>query len=218
MERRRQASARRGAPGGAADRDVLETVRDLAQAYLEGPDEKEPLHHVWDFSEMDGATLDFLLATIGEGEVRITLCGGEAKVGDTGVPGLWRVENGKAGAGSFVLARLPRCVTVLANTGLDAVPDVVNRGPDVFAAPAIIEELRHQIREADFSVMPEDPVFAIELTRQPMSPGDRTAFLFHARAREGRRGASRLFRLPHPADRDPGLVAQHDHEQHREDP
>lgn len=153
----------------------LETVRDLAQAYLEGPDEKEPLHHVWDFSEMDGATLDFLLATIGEGEVRITLCGGEAKVGDTGVPGLWRVENGKAGAGSFVLARLPRCVTVLANTGLDAVPDVVNRGPDVFASPAIIEELRHQIREADFSVMPEDPVFAIELTRQPMSPGDRTA-------------------------------------------
>lgn len=155
--------------------DFLETVRNLAQNYVESAAQREPLHHVWDFSDMDGATLDFLLATIGEGEVRITLCDGEAKVGDTGIPGLWRVENGKAGAGSFVLARLPRCVTAMANLGAEVVPDVVNRSADVFAAPAIIEELRHQVGEADFSVMPEEPVFAVELTRQPLSPGDRTA-------------------------------------------
>lgn len=152
----------------------LEEVRALAQAHLKTPD--VPLHHVWDFSGMDGAMLDFLLATVGEGEVRITLCGGEAKVGDTGVPGLWRIENGREGhAGSLVLARLPRSVEAMARQGRKDVPDVVNRSADVFAAPAILEELRHNLAEADLEELPESPAYSVELTRQPLSPGDRTA-------------------------------------------
>ena len=65
------------------------------------------LHEVWDFSSFDPKHLDFLLPTLGEGEVKILLFNGEARAADTGIPGLWRVQAGDDGraANSFVLGR-----------------------------------------------------------------------------------------------------------------
>ena len=140
------------------------------------------LHEVWDFSAFDVKHIDFLLATLGEGQVRITLFGGEAKAGDTGIPGLWRVQTGPDGASNaFVLGRLPRAVLVVGDRGLDEIPDLVNPGPDVFAAPAILGELSHQLgvaREAgEFETLPEKPAFMVEMQRQPLSRGDMNSLL-----------------------------------------
>ncbi len=140
------------------------------------------LHEVWDFSSFNPKHIDFLLATLGEGEVRITLFGGEAKAGDMGIPGLWRVQTGADGAmNSFVLGRLPRAVLVVGDRGLDRVPELVNPSADVFAAPAILNELQHELEleaaQGRFKGLIDTPAFMVELQRQPLSPGDMTALL-----------------------------------------
>ena len=122
------------------------------------------------------------MKSLGEGEVRIKLFGGEAKAGDTSVPGLWRVQSGRSGQENFfVLARLPRTVQVVGTRGLDKIPQLVNPSADVFAAPAILQELQYRLDafDADAGVpdMPTDPCFMLELKRQPLSPGDMTALL-----------------------------------------
>ena len=81
----------------------LTEVRSKIEAHLEdikagrAPADGSGLQEVWDFSHFDPKHIDFLLATLGEGEVRIKLFGGEAKAGDTSVPGLWRVQSGRSG-------------------------------------------------------------------------------------------------------------------------
>ena len=97
----------------------LTDVRSKIEAHLEdikagrAPADGSGLQEVWDFSHFDPKHIDFLLATLGEGEVRIKLFGGEAKAGDTSVPGLWRVQSGRSGQENFfVLARLPRSSSI----------------------------------------------------------------------------------------------------------
>lgn len=128
----------------------LTDVRSKIEAHLEdikagrAPADGSGLQEVWDFSHFDPKHIDFLLATLGEGEVRIKLFGGEAKAGDTSVPGLWRVQSGRSGQENFfVLARLPRTVQVVGTRGLDKIPQLVNPSADVFAAPAILQELQY---------------------------------------------------------------------------
>ena len=167
----------------------LERVREKIETHLadmsagRAAEDGSDLHAVWDFSEFDARHLDFLLPTIGEGEVKILLFNGEARAADTGIPGLWRVQAGDAehAANSFVLGRLPRTVLVVSERGIDEVPKLVNPSADVFAAPAILEELGHELREESASgkidALSDDPAFMVELQRQPLSPGDVTALL-----------------------------------------
>ncbi len=162
----------------------LSEVRAFIEAHLAGIEagsaaaDGSGLHVVWDFSEFPQNHIDFLLAALGEGEVRITLCGGEAKAGDTGIPGLWRMQTGRGGASNaFVLARLPRAVEVVAGRGLDKVPALVNPAVDVFAGHEILNEIEQKLAAADLSILPDRPAAMVELTRQPLSPGDMTAIL-----------------------------------------
>ena len=57
----------------------------------------------------------------------------------------------------------------------------MNPSADVFAAPAILEELGHELKEETASgrieKLSDDPAFMVELQRQPLSPGDMTALL-----------------------------------------
>lgn len=166
----------------------LTEVRSKLEAHIaamasgEAPADGSGLHEIWDFSQFNPRHMDFILSTLGEGEVRIRLFGGEARAGDTGVPGLWRVQNGRGGEqNAFVLARLPRAVLVVSGRGADRIPNLVNPSADVFAAPAILAELQHRLdayaEDESAPAMPQDPVFSLELSRQPLSPGDRTALL-----------------------------------------
>ena len=76
--------------------DFLADVRGKLSQHLDdmakgnAAEDGSDLHAVWDFSGFDPKHLDFLLPTIGEGEVKILLFNGEARAADTGVPGLRR--------------------------------------------------------------------------------------------------------------------------------
>lgn len=160
----------------------LEDVRSRISRHMDAmasgaePADGSALHEVWDFSSFNPNHIDFLLATLGEGEVRIKLYGGEAKIADTGVPGLWRMQTGKDGsANSFVLGRIPLAVLNVADRGADKIPALVNPGADVFAAPAILQELQKKLEGADLTTVSDRPAPMVELTRQPLSPGDVTA-------------------------------------------
>ncbi len=159
-------------------RDVAERLEQETAAIREGraPADGSGLHAVWDFSAFAPETIDFLIALLGEGEVRITLCGGESKTGDTLVPGLWRVQTGRSGENnSFVLARIPRAVEHFADRGLDRVPKLVNPDRDVFAATAILAEINELLEKSDLRTLPESTAPMVELSRQPLTPGDLTA-------------------------------------------
>ena len=176
----------------AAARALVDFLREVEKAVLEakaaGPEALEELHRVWDFRSFDRAWLPFILPMLGSGEVRITLHDGLARMEETGIPALWRLQMG--GHDSFILGRIPRCVWLAARSGEETVGTIVNNGSDVFAAPAILEELRAAQQKIDWSRLPESPAHMVELTKQPRDS---------LHARHGR----------HPG-RDHGLCEKHD--------
>ncbi len=163
----------------AAAEALVAFLREVEQAVLEakaaGPEALEALHRAWDFRRFDRAWLPFILPMLGSGEVRITLHDGLARMEETGIPALWRLQMG--GHDSFILGRIPRCVRLAAQEGDETIRKIVTNGPDVFAAPAILEELRSAQQKLDWSKLPEDPAYMVELTKQPLSPGDSRAIL-----------------------------------------
>ena len=163
----------------AAARALVDFLREVEKAVLEakaaGPEALEELHRVWDFRSFDRAWLPFILPMLGSGEVRITLHDGLARMEETSIPALWRLQMG--GHDSFILGRIPRCVWLAARSGEETVGTIVNNGSDVFAAPAILEELRAAQQKIDWSRLPESPAHMGELTKQPLSPGDSRAIL-----------------------------------------
>ncbi|MBP3439439.1 MAG: hydrogenase expression/formation protein [Sutterella sp.] len=154
---------------GARVQEAREAARETGKQAL------SDLHEIYDFSRFDPEWMPFVLAALGRGEVRIALHDGLVRIEETGVPALWRMKIGASE--SFVLSRVPLCVRKEALEGDETVGRIVNGGPDVFAAPAILEELRRAQSEIDWSAIPEDPVFMTELSRQPLSPGDARALL-----------------------------------------
>lgn len=149
----------------AAARALVDFLREVEKAVLEakaaGPEALEELHRVWDFRSFDRAWLPFILPMLGSGEVRITLHDGLARMEETGIPALWRLQMG--GHDSFILGRIPRCVWLAARSGEETVGTIVNNGSDVFAAPAILEELRAAQQKIDWSRLPESPAHMVEL-------------------------------------------------------
>ena len=150
-------------------RSTIEKAVDNGQAAL------EELHEIYDFKRFKPEWMPFILAALGVGEVRITLHKGLVKIEETGVPALWRMQMGENE--SFVLSRIPLCVRRAALEGDEEIGKIVNAGADVFAAQAIIEELRNGLKDVQWKTIPEDPAFMVELTHQPMSPGDSRALL-----------------------------------------
>lgn len=164
----------------AAALNAVKFLKDVGaklEAAAKNPTEGEALHAVYDFCEFDPRHIDFLLAVLGEGEVRITLCKGDAKVADTGIPGLWRMQVGRGGeSNAFVLGRIPRAVETVAAEGETVVPErLAISGGVTFAAPAILAELAHLRQTADVESLPVGIPPMVELTRQPLSPDDLTA-------------------------------------------
>ena len=83
---------------------LLKRIKELAEAARAEQRETELSWQI-SFDEFNPDHIDFILATIGTGEVRILLDEGRVKAEETGIPALWQVqENGKD---SFVLSLLP---------------------------------------------------------------------------------------------------------------
>lgn len=157
--------------------EFLKDVGGKLDAASKDPKAGSELHVTYDFCEFDPKHIDFLLAVLGEGEVRITLCKGDAKVADTGIPGLWRMQVGRKGeVNTFVLGRIPRAVETVAAEGEEKVPEKLALQSDAtFAAPAILAEVAHLLAESDIENLNEGIAPMVELTRQPLSKDDLTA-------------------------------------------
>ncbi len=164
----------------AAARATLEWLREmdvkLAQAMSTGSeDDLENLHEVYEFSRFKEEWLPFIIPAVGRGDVQIEMHDGLVKIEETGIPALWRMQMGKSDC--FVLSRLPLCVRHEALKGEAEIGKLVNESSDIFAAPAIVEELREALKSVDFERLPQDPAYMVELNRQPLSPGDARALL-----------------------------------------
>lgn len=165
---------------GEAARQLIDFLKEvdatIEKTLAVGTDEAvDDLNEVWEFSRFNSDWLKFWLPSIGQGEVRITLFGGLVKIEETGIPSLWRMQ--MDGQESFILSRLPLSVRRAILNGDDKIGKIINDGSDVFAAPAIIQELNHELEKVNWDELPQDPAFMVELSGQPMSPGDHTALL-----------------------------------------
>ncbi len=133
------------------------------------------MHKIYEFSRFQPDWLKFILPTIGVGEVRIILHDGLVKIEETGIPCLWRMQ--MDGQESFILTRVPLCVRHVAKEGEPEIGRIVNNGADVFAAPAILEQLRSQQQKIDWESMSNEPAFMVEFSGEPLSAGDSRAIL-----------------------------------------
>ena len=160
-------------------KEVRFALSDLVNATKQGASKTEPKPEKrWSLGDFSPFTVDFVIATLGLGEVRITMNDGEVKAADTSIQGLWRVQDKRgSGAAYFTVGRLPQTILAAADEGADTIGELKHdpEGKQEFAAPAIITELSHALADADLTSIPEDPPFAVEITRQPLAPGDRGA-------------------------------------------
>ncbi len=135
----------------------------------------DALHKIYEFSRFKTDWLKFILPTIGVGEVRIILHDGLVKIEETGIPCLWRMQMDNQE--SFILTRVPLCVRHAAREGDAEIGKIVNNGTDVFAAPAILEQLRSEQEKINWESLSNEPAFMVEFSGEPLSAGDSRAIL-----------------------------------------
>ena len=149
----------------------LKQVSEVAQKASKVPFQ-DALKEQWSsaFETFDPKHLDFLLATVASGEVRIAARGGNLKAEETQIPGLWRVE--EDGHQRFVFASLPRSILEAIQVGNYplVVPEKAPEG--VFSSPAILKELASAQTSCKIDTMDFDPPHMVELTRQPVEKID----------------------------------------------
>ena len=149
---------------------LLNAVKDQAH--------KARLHHhenelFWEFSftQFRPEHIDFILATIGTGEVRISIDNGRVKLEETAIPALWHVQN--EASHSLVLSLMPSVVGEAIDRINGALKIPSKTPANVFAAPSILLELQTALEQTNIEQLSHNPAFAIELTRQPLDTQDR---------------------------------------------
>lgn len=122
------------------------------------------------FESFDAKHLDFIIATLASGEVRISADNGALRVEETSVTGLWRVqENDKQ---KFVLASIPSEVLEAIKKGNRTLEVPTEKPEGLFSSPAIIQELSAAQKEANLEALDFNPPHMVELTRQPIEKED----------------------------------------------
>ena len=120
------------------------------------------------FREFDPKHLDFVLATIGSGEVRATI-GKSIRLEETAIEGLWRVQEN--GIDRFEVVTVPS--DLLRNLSTIPLEPQLNKIPQgVFAASAILQELSQAQRTENLEKLSVEPPYTVEISRQPLSPED----------------------------------------------
>ena len=120
------------------------------------------------FREFDPKHLDFVLATVGSGEVRATI-GQSIRLEETAIEGLWRVQEN--GVDRFEVVTVPSdLLRNLSTTPLE--PQLTEIPQGVFAASAILQELSQAQRTENLEKLSVEPPYTVEISRQPLSPED----------------------------------------------
>ena len=144
----------------AAARETLEWLKGtkalLERTMKEGGD----LHEVTNLGEKD--------------EIRIGIDGGRIRMEETSVPTVWRVLAGQQDF--LVTAYVPDIVLeACRKNGTAEIVEPEEKPEGLFASPAIFSELRAALGNLDFGHFdPEEVPVAVELSRQPLSPADKT--------------------------------------------
>ncbi len=156
---------------------LVKSIREAAQKAVENATqqtgeiviEENPLLTL-PFDAMDAKHLDFIIATLASGEVRISANNGALRVEETSLTGLWRVqENEKQ---KFVLAPIPNEVLTAIKAGKKSLEVPSEKPEGLFSSPAILEELSAAQKEANLEVLDFNPPHMVELTRQPIEKED----------------------------------------------
>lgn len=154
---------------------TLSILDDLDAVYTRSKLTDAPLHWIRDLGTISGDMRRFLLNSLGVGEVRISLHGGQAVATETKIAGLWRLQIGPQE--SLVAALLPRCVDVLLDHGLDSIPIPEHKPEGLFVALPLLTEIEDNLKHTDLSRLDGEPGKQIDMVRQPMSPADKTFIL-----------------------------------------
>lgn len=149
---------------------LLSSIKNLAQEARIQHKELE-LYWKFPFSQFKPEHIEFILATLGVGEVRISIDNGRVKLEETGIPALWHMQ--EENEHSLVLALLPPAVSQAIDQINPELTIPSETPSNVFAAPSILLELCAALEKTDISKLTYDPAYMIELTRQPLDTQDR---------------------------------------------
>lgn len=119
------------------------------------------------FTNFNQKHIDFILATVGSGEVRATI-GEDVRIEETTIEGLWRVQ--ESGVDYFEIAEVP--ALLLASLSQQPLMPEITAPEGVFAATAIIQELARAQQTENLEELSFEPPYTVEISRQPLSPAD----------------------------------------------
>ena len=153
--------------------ETIELLRAVKHHAQQARDQQKEYDLFWKclFTQLHPEHIDFILATIGTGEVRISIDNGRIKLEETAIPSLWHMQENDEH--SLVLALLPPAVGEAIEKTPQAFTMPAQTPQNVFAAPSILLELQTALEKTDITKLTHDPAYMIELTRQPLDMSDR---------------------------------------------
>lgn len=156
-----------------ASRELLAWLKAARSLYKKAAETDEELYAQFCLEGRSDAFESQLFETLGSGEIRILIDGGKVRMEETAIPALWRMLAG--GKDLLVASCVPAVVLEACRKGEAAITEPEEKPAGLFAAPAILSELRAALSACDLEKIDPDAVpAAIELSRQPLSPDDRT--------------------------------------------
>jgi hypothetical protein len=156
-----------------AARRTLEWMEYAKSRLTEAQASKGAFNYLTDLTSEPEEYKKFLFDTLEAGEIRIVIDGGRVRIEETGVPTVWRMLIGNQDL--IAISLLPQMVTEAAATGESDIVPPAEQPEGLFAAPSIITELRAALAATDLSKPDPDALpLSVELSRQPLSPQDKT--------------------------------------------
>lgn len=148
--------------------DFLKKIRDVLKDASFTKD--EPALTV-SFSSFNPEHLDFILATVGSGEVRATV-GEHIRLEECAIEGLWRIQ--QRGVDRFEVTKVPAVLLECLSTKMLETSSSAETVEGLFAAQAILQELSAQQKTENLDVLSSEPPYTVEISRQPLTPADGT--------------------------------------------
>lgn len=156
-----------------ASRELLAWLKDTRALYEKAAETGEELYAQTCLEGRSNAFKSLLFETLGSGEIRILIDGGTVRMEETAIPALWRML--VRDKDLLVASCVPAVVLEACRKGEAAIVEPEEKPAGLFASPAILSELRAALSACDLEKIDPNAVpMAVELSRQPLSPADRT--------------------------------------------
>jgi hypothetical protein len=156
-----------------AAKSTLEWMEKAKRTLAEVHTTKSAFNIVTDLTLAGEDFKKFLFDTLEAGEIRIVIDGGRVRIEETGVPTIWRMMIGNKD--QIAISLLPQEVIEAAAEGASDIVEPEQKPEGLFAAPSILTELRAAIAASDLGNPDPDALpLSVELSRQPLSPQDKT--------------------------------------------